>query len=84
MKNRTAIVFIAICLMIFFAGCSAKIKGLTELDSLASMSQSKDYLNALVFKAEGYDARKFARFMIDDVEIYKKPDADFGSKQKTS
>ena len=65
--------------LIIIASCSSGPAPLQDLDSSSRLQPSAEYQDTLVYHKLDVDGKKYTKFIIDPVEIYKGSNADFGS-----
>ncbi len=71
--------FVIILAMVFcVAGCASGPQEYKGLESSSRLQPSADFPHTLIYKKPGIEGKKYTKFIIDPVEIYKGEDARFG------
>jgi hypothetical protein len=63
---------------IILGGCAGGPQEYKGLESASKLQPSADFPHTLIYKKPGVDGKKYTKFIIDPVEIYKGEDAQFG------
>ncbi|MBP6941202.1 MAG: DUF3313 domain-containing protein [Syntrophorhabdaceae bacterium] len=70
--------FIVVLAMAFCAaGCASGPQEYKGLESASRLQPSADFPHTLIYKRPGVDGKKYIKFIIDPVEVYKGEDARF-------
>lgn len=82
MKNAIFMLMLFVSYAIILGGCASGPKAYQDLDSSAKLQPAQNYHNTLLYRMPGLEGKKYAKFIIDPVQIYSGEDAQFGSVSK--
>jgi hypothetical protein len=69
---------IALAIVFCVTGCASGPREYKGLESASRLQPSADFPHTLIYKKPDVDGKKYTKFIIDPVEIYKGEDAQFG------
>lgn len=72
-----ACIIILFLSVFFLTGCASGPQGYKDLESASKLQPSADFPHTLIYKKPGVEEKRYVKFIVDPVEIYKGEDARF-------
>ncbi len=79
MKIRAGSFIIVFSIFVLLAGCASMPQAFEGDEASRKVQPSQDFHNTLIYVKPGVDAKKYTKFYIEPVQIYRGADAQFGS-----
>lgn len=79
MKIRAGGFIIIFSIFALLAGCASMPQAFEDKEASQRIQPSQEFHNTLVYVKPGVDAKKYTKFYIDPVQIYRGADAQFGN-----
>jgi len=79
MKIRMSGFIVLFSIVVLLTGCASGPKPIEGLESSSKLQASTEYQDALVYKKDGVNGKKYVKFFFEPVVIYKGLDAQFNN-----
>lgn len=83
MKIRISSFMLLLSIIVLSAGCASGPKPVEGLESSSKLQASTKFPQALVYKKDGINVKKYVKFIFDPVEIYSGADAQFNNASES-